>query len=236
MLIPLFDQKRVVGVLNVESTKETSLEEADLKLMTALGDHLEHRYFACPAERGPASKRGTLPHPGGKPGEKRGIAIVDSTETFRFANAAAEEVFGVGRGKLVGQNLQSFLSEKEFQRVRLETEKRQRGETSTFEQQIVRPEGTVRWIELTASPQFDQAGAFSHTLGIFRDITESKNAQQSLRESEERFRRLFEDSPIGIAFLGAQREITLTNPRYRDFLGLNEAEIITRAPSASSTG
>ena len=48
--------------------------------------------------------------------------------------------------------------------------------------------------------------------------------------SEARYRRLFEDAPIGIAFLSKQREITLTNQRYRDFLGLSEPEIIERGP------
>jgi PAS domain S-box-containing protein len=43
--------------------------------------------------------------------------------------------------------------------------------------------------------------------------------------SEARYRRLFEDSPIGIFFLGARGEITLANQRYRDFLGMSDAEI-----------
>ena len=48
--------------------------------------------------------------------------------------------------------------------------------------------------------------------------------------SEARYRRLFEDSPIGIVFLGARGEITLTNQRYRDFLGMSDAEIHKRGP------
>jgi PAS domain S-box-containing protein len=52
-----------------------------------------------------------------------------------------------------------------------------------------------------------------------------------LRESEERFRKLFEESPVGIALLDSHRAIVLTNQRYRDFLGYSEAEIRQRGPA-----
>ena len=62
------------------------------------------------------------------------------------------------------------------------------------------------------------------------DITTIKHSESALRMSEERFRKMFEASPIGIALLGKEREIILTNQRYRDFLGYTEAEIIERGP------
>ncbi len=115
-----------------------------------------------------------------------GIAIVDPEENFLFANPAAEKVFGVARGGLTGQTLRRFMSEEEYQRTRVETGKRRLGERSMYEQEIIRPDGTVRRIELTATPQFDKEGGFSHTLGIFHDITDERRTEEALRKSEER--------------------------------------------------
>ena len=226
--IPLFDQKQVVGILNVESTKEMSLDEADLRLITALGEHVSiaiSRARLYADLRQSEERYRTLVENLGE-----GIAIVDPTETFRFANTAAEKVFGVTPGSLIGKNLQNFLAAEEFQRAREETKKRRRGETSTFEQQLIRPDGSMCWIELTATPQFDQAGVFSHTLGIFRDITDSKNSERNLRESEERFRQLAEAALEGIAI--TEKGIVVDgNTRLTTMLGYELTEMIGRPVS-----
>ena len=85
-----------------------------------------------------------------------GICLVDSAENILLANPAAETGFGVSRGSLTGRNLREFMNDEEYRRMLLQTERRQRGETSTFEQQIIQPDGTMRWIVVTATPQYDR--------------------------------------------------------------------------------
>ena len=226
--IPLIDQGRVLGVLNVESTKETILGEADLGLMTALGEYVSIAFARARLYadvRQSEERYRTLVENLGE-----GITIVDPTETILFANAAAEKVFGVSPGSLAGQNLQRFLSDEDYKHVLMETEKRRRGETSTFEQQIMQPDGSVRWILLTATPQFYQAGGFSHTLGIFRDITESKKSEQALRESEERFRQLGEAALEGIA-ITEKGLVYDGNSRLAKMLGYELSEMIGKPVS-----
>jgi PAS domain S-box-containing protein len=228
LCIPLFDQGRVVGILNVESTEGEKLGDSDLRLMTILGEHVSIA-IACARlyadVRQSEERYRTLVENLGE-----GIAIVDPSETFRFANPAAESVFGVSPGSLTGQNLRQFVSEEEFGYVRAETAKRRLGEISTYEQQIMRPDGTVRWIELTASPQYDEGGAFSHTLGIFRDITESKASERNLRESEERFRQLGEAALEGIAI--TEKGIVIDgNTRLATMLGYTLEEMIGKPVS-----
>jgi PAS domain S-box-containing protein len=79
-------------------------------------------------------------------------------------------------------------------------------------------------------PLRDAHGNIVGTFGVSRDLTARKLAEEALHTSEERFRRLFEDCPIGIAFRGPEREFALMNKSYCDFLGLSEAEIIRRGP------
>jgi two-component system cell cycle sensor histidine kinase/response regulator CckA len=164
-------------------TSKVPLREQDGRVFGVLGtyeDITEHRQ-AEEALRESEDRYRTLVENLGE-----GIAIVDPEENFLFANPAAEKVFGVGRGGLTGQNLRQFMSDAEYQRTRVETGRRRLGERSTYEQEIIRPDGTVRLIELTATPQFDKGGAFSHTLGIFHDITDERRTEEALRKSEEK--------------------------------------------------
>ena len=184
LCIPLFDRGRVAGVLNVESVGATVLGQEDLRLMTALGEHVNlaiSRARLYTEARESEQRYRTLVENLGE-----GIAVVEPDERFRFANPAAEKIFGVAPGALVGRTLREFLSDEEWLRTRAETGKRLRGESTTYEQEIIRPDGTVRLIELIATPQYDPGGAFSSTFGVFRDITEERRTREALRKSEER--------------------------------------------------
>jgi PAS domain S-box-containing protein len=66
----------------------------------------------------------------------------------------------------------------------------------------------------------------SGILGVNIDITEQKQAEAALRESEERFRKVFEEGPIGILLVGTDGRIQHANRRFCAMLGYAENEII----------
>jgi|GEM_PF-1267508 len=119
-----------------------------------------------------------------------GIVIVDENEKFTFANPAAHDVFGVPIDKLVGRNVKEFLSEKYISIVTDQTKKRIKGESSSYELEITRPDKSKRYILVTASPEYnstkDTVGAFA----VFRDITERKKAEKKVLESEKRLKEI----------------------------------------------
>ena len=99
---------------------------------------------------------------------------------------------------------------------------------SEYESVALRTDGTQIPIHLAIAPvELDDGTA---SIAFVTDITERKLNEEKLKSSEERFRKLFEDSPIGIAFLGTEREIFFTNKCYRDFLGYDDNEIKELGP------
>src|SRR5260370_17220252 len=66
-------------------------------------------------------------------------------------------------------------------------------------------------------------------IGISLDITERKQAEQAVQESEKRFRTLFQGSPIGISLIDMEGNAVDTNPAYRKMLALNPQEPVSNA-------
>jgi PAS domain S-box-containing protein len=97
-----------------------------------------------------------------------------------IANPAAEDIFGVPRGGLIGIKLSDFIHPEDIPLLASES-RRERGERNTFELRMIRPDGERRTLQMTATPQYDTSGQFQSSLGVIRDITEEKSLLQKLR-------------------------------------------------------
>jgi len=98
------------------------------------------------------------------------------------------------------------------------------------EEYIFNEKGQKRWLLTSKLPLRDSEGRIIGLLGIGRDITERKEAEETLRESEERFRQLAEAAVEGIAF--TEKEIFVDgNERLAAMLGYKLEEMIGRPVS-----
>lgn len=111
-----------------------------------------------------------------------GFTHGDGEDVITFANPAADRVFGLGRGELIGRSVRDFIDAETGEILARENRKRRKGQATDYTIPIVRSDGERRWLLVSASPLRDDAGAYAGSSTLFRDITEQKAADEKLRE------------------------------------------------------
>ncbi len=105
-------------------------------------------------------------------------------------------------------------------------EKARHGKYDEREWTYIRKDGTHLTVDLLVTAIRNAEGEISGYLGMAKDVTERKRSEQSLRESEERFRKLSECSPVGIFQTDARGQILYANSRWQEIGGLTVAELL----------
>lgn len=109
-----------------------------------------------------------------------GIAIFDAEQHFTFSNPAADLIFGLNPGELIGRNLKEFVIPDHLADLNSLIDTIQKGEKTTGELSFLRKDGKKRIILIDASPQYSKDGRFAGAFGVFRDITEQKQREDRL--------------------------------------------------------
>jgi len=94
------------------------------------------------------------------------------------------------------------------------------------EEPLIDYHGCRTWIETIKVPVLGQEGRVIGTVGIARDVTERRNLDEALRESEKRFRMLFEDAPNPILILDENFCYMDTNKSALDFFDMERMQVI----------
>jgi PAS domain S-box-containing protein len=102
-------------------------------------------------------------------------------------------------------------------------------DTVEAEYRIIRPDGELHWIFGRSRIVRDAAGKPVRHSGVDVDITSRKQAEAALRDSEQRFRRVFEQSPLGKAMAGLDLRFRAVNPALCAMLGYSADELIGRS-------
>ena len=89
---------------------------------------------------------------------------------------------------------------------------------------IVRPDGTIRWIQDRAFPVRDDSGKVYRIVGIAEDITRRKEAAEALRIAEARYRGIFENATEGIFRSTPDGHLLVANPAMAHMFGYTSPE------------
>ena len=95
---------------------------------------------------------------------------------------------------------------------------------TSVEYRIRHKDGSLRWIRKTVVPYHDNRGTLIAYDGLLHDVTQRERAEYELRQSEERFRLIFEDDLTGDYLAAPDGEILLCNQAFADIFGFSRTE------------
>lgn len=146
--------------------------------------------------------------------------------THVFVNEAYCRYFGLEREAVIGhcfrpeipprdrENMKQFLASLTIDQP-----------VGTIEHRILMPDGRISWQRWSDRAIFDTAGNVTEYQSVGRDITEKKEQELKLRESEERFRMITEFSPFPISFIDSSGKYQYLNKKFENLFGYTLSDI-----------
>ncbi len=179
--VPIRSRGATVGVLNVESRGGMKLDEADLKLLVALGEQV-----------GIALERALL-HADVQQSEQRFRLLAENMSDLvclhapdgelRYVSPSSEAVLGLTPEALLGQRLGSLVHPDDLSGLRQEVARslQTRAKPPPFTFRLRHHREGYRWFEIVTQPLHDDLGRLQGFTSASRDVTERQGMEERLR-------------------------------------------------------
>ncbi|HLA38782.1 MAG TPA: diguanylate cyclase, partial [Candidatus Glassbacteria bacterium] len=128
---------------------------------------------------------------------------VDTRGRIIDCNKMASEFFGASKKELKAKHLLDLYTSDNFEKVAsmVPTPDGKGGRIRHQEVTVKKADGKIACVEINSNLLYDSAGRVAGALTIQRDITSRKNAEEQLRESEERYRTIFQTAEVALVEL-----------------------------------
>ncbi len=148
---------------------------------------------------------------------------IDREGRLVYSNSAVEDMLGYTAGQIIGRSFFDYMDSTSLENgevIFTETVEKQKPFKNLVDR-FVHRDGNIVILEGSGRPVFDKQRNLIGYRGVCRDITERMRADQTLRESESRYRSLVETSPDAITLTDPDGVIVLVNERAVQLLGFN---------------
>jgi PAS domain S-box-containing protein len=195
MCAPLKVGEKVIGVIDAQSKELNAFSENDLRLLNIVAGQIAtiienvrlYEEIKQSEEKYKTVVEAALD----------GICIIGKDYQIKYVNEKLVEIQGYSREEQIGRDLRSFLAEESKALLAGREAQRKKGVKASpyFELTILHKGGGIRHVEASARNIKDSKGNVN-TIAILKDITDRKQGEEALRQSEEEARRLAQENAI----------------------------------------
>lgn len=157
---------------------------------------------------------------------EEGIWLTDADHKTIFANPKFAAMLDYTLEAIIGKPAFAFFDRAgQVRTVKMIARLRQ-GYAEQFETRLLRRDGSDPWVLINSSPIIDQAGHYAGVLMMVTDITARKRTEEALRESEARFRAVWETATEAIALTDKDGILRMVNPSFLTLFGYAASDIL----------
>jgi len=157
---------------------------------------------------------------------QEGLWVIDKDANTTLVNHRMADMLGYTVAEMQGRNLLACMDEHWIKVAENKLERRQQGIKERHEFEFTRKDGTRIYTSLDTFPLTDDGGNYAGAVAIVEDITQRKQAEQSLQESERYFRALLENSSDIVQVVDSAGVIRYVSPSVQRILGYRPEELI----------
>jgi len=158
------------------------------------------------------------------------IVVLNEDDTIRYVSSSLEKIAGYTAEKLLGLNALDFVHPEDLKYARklLNEGKKTPGYIASLEVRLLHSDGSYRHVEMTGTNLLHDPTLEGVVLN-FHDIDARKQAENAVKESEERYRALFESTGTPITYFDQDGHILLINNVGAALLGMEVADLIGKS-------
>jgi PAS domain S-box-containing protein len=157
------------------------------------------------------------------------VKLVGLDGTLLNMNPAGLAMLETDREQALGRSILEWIKPEWHAALGQRIQELAAGTPFSSEFEIIGSKGTQRWLETHAVPLRDAQGIVTTMLAVTRDITQRKQAEQAIRESEERLRKLFNEVVnIAVQGYGPDGTVRLWNTASEQLYGYTAQEALGR--------
>lgn len=156
------------------------------------------------------------------------IYSLDASGKVLYVSPAIQSLAGYAPKEVIGQNFAGIIHADDLGRATKIIQKILQGESASNEYRIRAKSGKIRWIHTSSRPVFKGKQVVG-LQGVLTDITERKEAERELKESEKKYRELIEKSLQGVVIIQDSR-IVFSNKALARITGFTVKELLSLPP------
>jgi PAS domain S-box-containing protein len=146
------------------------------------------------------------------------ISYVGADQRYVSVNLEYEKAFGLKREEIVGRTVKDVLGESGYGVARKHIRAALAGKHVTYEESFMF-EDHQRWLSVSYVPDADDRGHVRGFFTLVTDLTDRKEAEEALQDSEERYRHLFESTGLLISQYDREGQCLMMNPTVAEYFG-----------------
>ena len=156
-----------------------------------------------------------------------GIWSVDGDFITTFVNRRMARMLGYDEAEMIGQPVRWFMFQEDLDHLHQKMGERRTGISDRYERRYRHKDGRAVWVILSVTPLFDDKnGTFEGSFAMATDITERKQAEVALRQSQRQLANIIDFLPDATFVIDKQGRVISWNRAIEDMTGISSAEMV----------